>query len=118
MKPWLVAAVGAGTLLVSLGLGLVAVLALPSGHFLQDVRRPLGVRLLRNAAGVLLLAAGLLLSLPGIPGPGLALAFVGMSMVDFPGKRKLEGKIVRRPKVRRTLNRLRERFGRPRFRFP
>lgn len=67
----------------------------------------------KNLAGVVLAASGLLLSLPGVPGPGLLLILLGVMLLNFPGKRRLERKLVGIPGVLRTINRLRERFGHP-----
>ena len=49
-------------------------------------------------AGVLLIVAGLLLSLPGIPGPGLLVAAIGLGMLALewdPAERLLE-RVLRR----------------------
>ena len=64
-------------------------------------------------AGVLLIALGVLMSLPGVPGQGLLTIFIGLVLVDFPGKRTVERKIVSLPGVIRGMNRLRTRFGKP-----
>jgi hypothetical protein len=67
----------------------------------------------KNAVGIALLALGLLLSLPGVPGQGLLTMLIGLMLVDFPGKRRLERRIIGRPRILRAVNRLRRRFGRP-----
>ena len=67
----------------------------------------------KNLLGVVLLGLGVLLSLPGVPGPGLLTMLIGLVLVDLPGKRKLERSILGRPSVLRTVNRLRKRFGEP-----
>jgi hypothetical protein len=36
-----------------------------------------------------------------------------VSLLDFPGKRRLERKIVSQPAVLRGINKLRHRFGQP-----
>lgn len=66
----------------------------------------------KNLLGGLLVVVGLLLSLPGVPGQGLLTIFVGILLLDIPGKRRIELAIVRRPSVLRNINRLRRRFGR------
>ncbi len=53
------------------------------------------------------------MSLPGIPGQGLLTILLGVMLLDFPGKRRLEFKIISRPKVFRAINRLRARFDKP-----
>lgn len=70
-------------------------------------------RITHNLLGWVLVAVGILLSFPGIPGQGLLTILLGLMLVEFPGKRRLEQKLVRRPGVRRTINELRARFGRP-----
>ena len=68
---------------------------------------------LKNVAGVLLILVGLALSLPGIPGQGLLTILIGLILVDFPGKHRLERAILGRPRVLERVNRFRARFGRP-----
>ena len=67
----------------------------------------------KNLLGLLLLLLGGFLILPGVPGPGLVCILIGLAMVNFPGKRRLQEKLLSYPHVRRTVNRLRARFGRP-----
>jgi hypothetical protein len=65
----------------------------------------------KNLLGVVVTLLGVLLSLPGIPGPGLLLILIGMTLLNFPGKRRLERKLLERPRVWQAINSLRERFG-------
>ncbi len=67
----------------------------------------------KNALGVLLVIAGILLSVPGVPGQGLLTILVGLLLLDIPGKRKLERRLVSRPRIRRAIDGIRGRFGRP-----
>jgi hypothetical protein len=69
------------------------------------------VILLKNAVGVLLLAAGSAMML--LPGPGVVTILLGVVLIDFPGKYKLERAIVKRPAVLDTLNAMRARAGAP-----
>lgn len=86
-----------------------------SREFWQD-RSP-AVRLLgvvvKNALGVLLVALGIVLSLPGVPGQGILTILLGIMLLDFPGRRKLEHNLLSRPAVLKTINKLRHRFGKP-----
>ena len=59
------------------------------------------------------MVAGIILSVPGVPGQGLLTMLVGLVLLDIPGKRRLELKLVSRPRVVRAINRLRKRFSRP-----
>ena len=102
---------------------LAAMLAtLPANYFRDDFKETplrnagaLGVvkRLAKNAIGLVLIVLGALLSLPGIPGQGVLTMLVGLMLVDFPGKRALEKKLVARRGVLETLNRVRAWLGRP-----
>ena len=67
----------------------------------------------KNLVGVLLVALGVVLSLPGVPGQGFLTILLGVMLLDFPGKETLEQKLVSRPQVLRTINKLRHRFGKP-----
>ena len=59
------------------------------------------------------MALGIVLSLPGVPGQGILTILLGIMLLDFPGRRKLEHKLVSRPQVLKTINKLRHRFGKP-----
>jgi hypothetical protein len=67
----------------------------------------------KNITGVLLVLVGIVMSLPGIPGPGVLTILLGIMLLDFPGKRGLELRLVRRQQVRRALDRVRKRFDKP-----
>ncbi len=67
----------------------------------------------KNLLGLVLVVAGFVMALPGVPGQGLLTMFVGLLLLDVPGKRRFELALVRRPAVLRTVNRLRARFQRP-----
>lgn len=68
-------------------------------------------RIARNLFGVLFVLAGLAMIV--LPGQGLLTIFIGLLLVDFPGKRALERRIVRRPRILALMNRLRARHGKP-----
>lgn len=83
--------------------------------FLADrhlVLRWLGI-FFKNLIGIVLVFFGVVMSLPGVPGQGVLTILLGIMLLDFPGKREMEAKLVSRPKVFRTINRLRARFGKP-----
>jgi hypothetical protein len=67
----------------------------------------------KNVLGLALVGLGLLLSLPGVPGQGILTVLIGLILLDFPGKRALERRLVTRPAVLHAINRLRARFNRP-----
>jgi UPF0716 family protein affecting phage T7 exclusion len=63
--------------------------------------------------GVVLVVLGILMSVPGVPGQGFLTILLGIMLLDFPGKRNLEYKLVSRPQVLNAINKLRHRFGKP-----
>ena len=67
----------------------------------------------KNLVGVVMVVLGLVMSLPGVPGQGILTVLLGVMLLDFPGKRRLEYTLVSQPKVLHTINRLRGKFGKP-----
>lgn len=67
----------------------------------------------KNLLGVVLVALGIVMSVPGVPGQGILTILLGIMLLDFPGRQKLEYKIVSRPRVRNAINKLRRRFNKP-----
>jgi hypothetical protein len=67
----------------------------------------------KNILGALLVILGILLSVPGVPGQGLLTILLGIMLLDFPGRRQLELKLLQREQIVRTINRLRQRFDKP-----
>ncbi len=105
----------------SLAVVLRVVLALPEDYFTAeppDRARWTVRRIGRNVAGVVLILVGAVLSVPGVPGQGLLTMLVGVFLVDFPRRQRLERSLARRSGVLLALNRLRARFGRPPLRPP
>jgi hypothetical protein len=106
-----------GSTLGSLWLTRFVLVRLPSDYFVSDMTGPTSAtrlaRLGRNVAGFLLIVIGIVLSVPGIPGQGLLTMAVGLLLVDVPGKRGLERRLLGRPKTLAIINRIRERSGVP-----
>ena len=76
----------------------------------HPVLRMMG-HLVKNAVGAIFLFAGFLMLF--LPGQGILTMLIGISMLDFPGKRKLEAKIIGQPTVLSTINGVREKLGKP-----
>ena len=70
-----------------------------------------GVVIAKNLFGFFLILLGIVLSLPGVPGQGVLTILLGLIMLDIPGKRPLEAKIIKRPAVLGAANQLRARYG-------
>lgn len=80
-------------------------------HLFQD--RPV-VRMVfltvKNTAGAVLLVAGILMLV--LPGQGILTILAALALLDFPGKRKMEMRILHRPAILKSVNWLRRRAGR------
>ena len=105
----------------------LVIIHLPEDYFVRDRRDParqtrrhpavwLVLTVLKNILGVALVAAGLAMLV--LPGQGLLTMLIGVTLVNFPGKYALERRIVSRPSVANTLNRIRESAGRARLEIP
>jgi hypothetical protein len=70
-------------------------------------------RALKNVVGIVFLLAGI--SMLVLPGQGVLTILIALSLVDFPGKQRIEARIIGHPKVLHTVNSLREKFGKPPF---
>lgn len=97
------------------------IVKLPADYF--DERRPrtwmqdshpilrLTFHIAKNLLGAIFFLAGLTMLV--LPGQGILTMLIGISMMDFPGKRRFERKLVGQPVVLETVNKLRKRFGQP-----
>jgi hypothetical protein len=124
---WAELAVGIAIFVVSLIISFVAIgvvmVNIPADYFSSESKRdfmpgrPFFVRwgavIAKNIFGVFLVALGIALSLPGVPGQGALTILLGIIMLDIPGKRPFEARIIKRPAVRDAINRLRARYDRP-----
>lgn len=112
-----------GSLLISfLAIGVVMV-KIPANYFSSHYKQDFlpnsswavrwGAVMAKNILGVFLIALGIVLSLPGVPGQGVLTILLGLIMIDIPGKRPIEARIIKRPTVLAAINNLRERYGKP-----
>jgi hypothetical protein len=76
----------------------------------HPILRLLG-HLVKNVAGAIFLFAGFLMLF--LPGQGILTMLIGVTMLDFPGKRRMEAKMIGQPAVLNTINNMRRKFGKP-----
>ena len=76
----------------------------------HPVLRVMG-HIVKNVVGAIFLFAGFLMLF--LPGQGLLTMLIGISMLDFPGKRKVEAKIIGQPTILSTVNAMRKKFDKP-----
>jgi hypothetical protein len=119
---WWGIAISLGLAIGSLALATAVIIAWSPDHFRLDVARAsdrgglllrLPLLVAKNLMGLVLILLGLVMALPGIPGQGLLTVIIGITVLDFPGKRRIESRLMARPRIRRTVNRVRARFNRP-----
>ena len=122
---WRKVLLGAAIFLVSFfaNLGIVSwiLVKLPADHFSKSRKTKFwsGPRpwlhaakvIGKNIGGILLVALGIVLSLPGVPGQGLLSVLLGIMLLDFPGRHRLEQKLLSKPSIVNSINKLRGRFG-------
>lgn len=70
-----------------------------------------GATVSKNVLGIVLVLVGIVLSIPGMPGPGLITILLGLVMIDIPGKRPLEARLIKQPAVLDAINKLRARYN-------
>ena len=116
---WWLFVLSIGSFVLVLLLLPVIVVRLEPDYFLASrreltARGGLGKLLLRigkNLLGFVFLLAGIAMLV--LPGQGLLTILIGLLMLEFPGKRALERRLVARPAILDFLNRMRQKRGRP-----
>ena len=99
----------------------IILMRLPADYF--DIRKPrpwmenhhpvlrlLG-HIVKNVVGAIFLFAGFLMLF--LPGQGVLTMLIGLSLIEFPGKRRVEAKIVGQSTVLSTINAMRAKFDKP-----
>ena len=118
----LLATISAGTFVASIVAVPVAVALLPSNFFVRRAagfpKTPLRMvgRILKNVIGYALIAAGILMLV--LPGQGILAMLVGLSLIDFPGKRRLQRRLLTNRRLQSTLLWIRRKAGRAPLDFP
>jgi hypothetical protein len=112
-----------GSLIISFAAIGIVLVKIPANYFSSHFKRDFlpgspwivrwGAVILKNILGLILIVLGILLSLPGVPGQGILTILLGLIMIDIPGKRPLEARIIKRPTVLAAANNLRSRYGKP-----
>lgn len=111
------------TFVISTGIVSFLIVKLPATYFQESHARDFLIDrhpfvrwtglIMKNLIGVALVVLGIIMALPGVPGPGVVTILLGIMLLDFPGKRALELKLVSRPTVLGAINQMRGRFDKP-----
>lgn len=113
--------------LVSLFAVRYLIVRIPARYFSQNhvtlipLRHPVaaaGLKIGKNLCGIIVILIGLVMSIPGVAGQGFITILLGLFLTDFPGKRKLELRLIRLPLVFRMISSIREKSGVPPLELP
>ena len=109
------------TIIVSYVLIVIGMIKIPADYFsstyVREINRDTHFSLrwatfiVKNIIGFLLIIAGVIMIFT--PGPGVPTILLGLIMMDIPGKRPLEARIIKRPEILETVNNLRARYNKP-----
>ena len=99
------------------------VIGWPIEQFSRAGRRPLWANrhpairaaglVMKNVLGAIVVVMGIVMALPGVPGQGILTALIGLTLLNFPGKARLERRLISRPSILKAVNGLRARFHKP-----
>lgn len=106
---------------VSYGLIMYGMIKIPADYFSSSYAKAdnsdqhffvrWGALIIKNLIGFILVVAGIVMIFT--PGPGVPTILLGLIMMDIPGKRPLEAKLIQRPAVLSAINHLREKYNKP-----
>jgi len=109
------------TIVASYGLIVIGMIKIPADYFSSSYVREINtdnhfsVRwaafIVKNVIGFFLVIAGIVMIFT--PGPGVPTILLGLIMMDVPGKRPLEAKLINRPMVLSAVNDLRAKYNKP-----
>ncbi len=122
---WSKILVGAGIFLASVLFSAlivaIIIVKIPANYFSSHYQRDFlpntpwlvrwGAVILKNIVGFLLVIAGIIMLIG--PGQGILTILIGLILMDIPGKRPLEARIIKRPTVLSAVNTLRARYSKP-----
>lgn len=99
----------------------VVIVKIPANYFSSHYRQDFlpnsswftrwGAVIAKNIIGLLLVIAGIIMLIG--PGQGILTILIGLILMDIPGKRPLEARIIKRPAVLALVNSLRTRYHKP-----
>lgn len=125
---WTIVGISVFVFIISLAILRIALIRMSPDYFTRErktaddafrKKRPvvwLVGLVLKNVLGFVLLLAGLIML--ATPGQGLLTILMGIALMNFPGKRRLEVALIRRPSIYKSINWVRKRNGKPPIEIP
>lgn len=100
---------------------------LPADYFMKEKRArqmksvcgaafSIIIIIIKNLAGIILFAAGFALLF--MPGQGLLTIFISLVLLDFPGKWKMQKRLIRNRKISAAVNWVRKKGGKEEIQVP
>lgn len=109
------------SIIVSYGAIVIGMIKIPADYFsssyAKEIRTDQHITIrwtaliIKNVIGFLLIIAGIIMIFT--PGPGVPTILLGLIMMDIPGKRPLEARLINRPMVLTAVNDLRAKYKKP-----
>lgn len=109
------------TVIISYGAIVIGMVKIPADYFSSSYAKEIKSNkhftlrwtalIVKNIIGFLLIIAGIIMIFT--PGPGVPTILLGLIMMDIPGKRPLEARLINRPMVLSAVNDLRARYKKP-----
>ncbi len=109
------------TIIASYGLIVIGMIKIPADYFSSTYVREINkdthfslrwaAFIIKNVIGFILIIAGVIMIFT--PGPGVPTILLGLIMMDIPGKRPLEARLIQRPMVLSAVNDLRAKYNKP-----
>ncbi len=105
----------------------ILVIRIPADYFLATRRRVshwrrlhpvpgIALLVLKNVCGIVFIVAGVAMLI--LPGQGFLTILIGVMLVNFPGKYRLERRFIHFRPVARSINWMRSKAGQPPLRMP
>lgn len=111
------------SMLISVLIVAIIIVKLPANYFSSHYQQDFlpgsswitrwGATIVKNLVGAVLVVAGVIMLIG--PGQGILTILIGLILMDIPGKRPLEARLIQRPTVFAAVNKLRERYGKAPF---
>ena len=108
-------------IIASYGLIVIGMIKIPADYFSSTYVKEINLDnhfsirwaafIIKNIIGFILVIAGIIMIFT--PGPGVPTILLGLIMMDIPGKRPFEAKLIQRPMVLSAVNDLRAKYNKP-----
>ena len=110
-----------GSVGLSLLIVAVVMVKIPANYFSSDSQHDFlpnsswltrwGAVVAKNVAGLVLVIAGIAMLIG--PGQGILTILIGLILMDIPGKRPLEARLIKRPTILAAVNNFRAKYNKP-----